>query len=41
MSACTGTRSSDGLEQLGEEVLKKKEGIDIQLKPIQEQKKKS
>lgn len=34
------TRSSNAIEELGEQVLKRKEGIDIQLTPIEENKEK-
>lgn len=35
--ACS-PKPSNAIEELGEEVLKKKEGIDIRLTPIEEQK---
>lgn len=38
LSSCMG-RSSNAIEELGEEVIKKKEGIEIRLTPIEEEKK--
>lgn len=32
------SKSSNAIEELGEEVIKKKEGIDIKLTPIEEEK---
>jgi hypothetical protein len=37
-SACTTNKPSNAIEELGEQVIKKKEGIDIRLMPIEEEK---
>jgi hypothetical protein len=39
MTSCA-SKSSNAIEQLGEEVIKKKEGLDIRLTPIEEDKQK-
>jgi hypothetical protein len=39
LSSCMTNKGSNAIEELGEEVIKKKEGIDIRLIPIQEEKK--
>lgn len=33
---CQGNKSSNAIEELGEEVIKKREGIEIRLTPIEE-----
>jgi hypothetical protein len=40
LSGCMTAKPSNAIESLGEEVLKKKEGIDIRLTPIEEDKQK-
>jgi Ser-tRNA(Ala) deacylase AlaX len=38
LSSCMTSRPSNAIEELGEQVIKKKEGIDIRLMPIEEEK---
>jgi hypothetical protein len=38
VSGCMASKPSNAIEELGEEVIKKKEGIDIRLMPIEEEK---
>lgn len=35
---CMASKASNAIEELGEQVIKKKEGIDIRLMPIEEEK---
>lgn len=39
-SSCMTGKPSNAIEELGEEVIKKHEGIDIRLTPVDEEKKK-
>lgn len=38
LSGCFAGKASNELDELGEEVIKKKEGIDIRITPIEEEK---
>lgn len=40
LSSCFSSKPSNAIEELGEEVIKKKEGIDIRITPIEEEKNK-
>ena len=38
LAGCMASKPSNAIEELGEEVIKKKEGIDIRLTPVDEEK---
>lgn len=40
LASCVSSNTSNAIEELGEEVIKKKEGIDIRIIPIEEEKNK-